>query len=113
MSKPKASKENLSPLIISDDINKILYADTADPHSILGMHTVNNEFIVRIFDPAASKVELVHDGKVNQMTKIDENGFYIYSSKNSLAGYQLSRHYGTDVCTEYDPYCFLPAVGQQ
>ena len=49
--------------ITADPALTALFAGkTADPHAVLGMHTVRNAVIIRVYDPAAETVFIRADG---------------------------------------------------
>ena len=107
----KSSGDDIKDMISSQDINDILYARTANPHSILGMHPLNKGFVYRVFDPVAEKVEIIIDGDCFEMKKVDPNGFFVYFIKGTHTSYILKKHYGTSTYEVHDCYAFLPTVG--
>ncbi|MCM8533977.1 MAG: 1,4-alpha-glucan branching protein GlgB [Lentisphaeraceae bacterium] len=114
MSKTTFSKSDIELYFPADLINQILYSNTSCPHSILGKHPIDNEYIYRVFDPVASKVEIcIGKKKPQEMIKINENGFYLFKAKAAKnSTYKINRHYDSSVISEYDPYCFLPTAGE-
>ncbi|MCH2205109.1 MAG: 1,4-alpha-glucan branching protein GlgB [Lentisphaerales bacterium] len=113
MSTTKISKSDIENIFPVDEINQILYAYTSCPHSILGKHPFNKKYAYKAYDPAASKIEITLQGKTHEMTKINDNGFYLYiASQDDSNPYQLTKHYGDHSVTSYDQYSFLPTAGE-
>ena len=91
--------------------NEILYASTANPHSILGMHPFDGGFIYRVFDPSASEVSIIIGEEESLMRKIDPNGFYVHTIKSKQPrSYKLKKYYGHETVETHDCYSFLPTV---
>lgn len=112
MSNKKISKSEIDKIFPIDEMNQVLYAYTSCPHSILGKHPYNDKFVYKVFDPAASKIEISISGDVNEMTKVNDNGFFLFISPNDDSLYKLSKHYGDHLVSSYDCYSFLPTAGE-
>jgi len=111
--KNKSSKNSNSvySYISEQQKNEILYASSANPHSILGMHPFEGGFIYRVFDPSASSVSIVIGDKESKMEKVDQNGFYIHTIKSKQAkSYKLKKSYDSETLEVHDCYSFLPTV---
>lgn len=85
-----------------------------DPHSVLGMHIVDDRVIVRVFNPHSRSVVVknLHNGRLYPMERIDDRGFYqLAADTRDMFPYTLV-HTTTEgvVYTAYDPYSFLPTV---
>jgi 1,4-alpha-glucan branching enzyme len=103
-------------------IDKVLSADYHDPFQVLGVHFQNAEgkiATVRTFQPHASTVELLLDGKAVSMNKTAPAGlFEITINTNALSDPELSpfnyqyriTYYDGNVHTVNDPYRFLPLL---
>ena len=112
MRNKKISKSEIEQIFPIDEMKQILYAYTSCPHSILGKHSHNGEFVYKVFDPVASKIEISISGKIQEMSKVNDNGFFLFISKKDDAQYKLSKYYGDHSVSLYDPYSFLPTAGE-
>ena len=112
----KKSETNLLPA--PDQLRALLDGRTADPHSILGMHSgPSGRMLIRVFDPMAEAVTVFH-GKEFQtaavLTKIHDAGLFAaeFPVKKFFA-YEVEKQFGNGTAfRSRDPYSFLPAIGE-
>ena len=102
--------------ITADPALTALFAGkTADPHAVLGMHTVRNAVIIRVYDPAAETVFIRADGKSLSMKKTHPEGLFELSfpGRKKHFDYAVEKHFadGSTFVSE-DPYHFMPGVGE-
>ena len=102
--------------ITADPALTALFAGkTADPHAVLGMHTVRNAVIIRVYDPAAETVFIRADGKSLSMKKTHPEGLFELSfpGRKKHFDYAVEKHFaGGGTFVSEDPYHFMPGVGE-
>ena len=114
------------PVILSQpELESFVCATQSRPHDFLGMHPVRSQgkqgLVARAFLGDALKCELVPQGNDTPaqstlpLARLHESGFFetfIHGTREGFP-YQLriTRHNG-DVCQIYDPYSFLPTLGE-
>jgi len=105
----------MTPQIISqEDLQSILYANTSQPHSILGLHSFDKGSIIRVFDPAAVKIDVKIGKNCYPIPCIDQNGLYAITFKKQVApDYSLIKTYADgSTVTSNDCYSFKPSVSE-
>ncbi|NQZ58477.1 MAG: 1,4-alpha-glucan branching enzyme, partial [Lentisphaeraceae bacterium] len=106
-----STKTKPSALFTQVDMQSILYASTANPHSILGLHPHKSGSVLRIFDPAAQKIEVKIGRSRRVIPKISDDGFFALSfDKVQKSDYLITRHYDETAHTTADAYSFLPSI---
>ncbi len=83
-----------------------------DPHSFLGLHTVNDkEKVIRLWRPGAEKVYLEVKGNIVLAEQMGVGGVFELKVPSSLTAldYRVYHHSGI---LEYDPYSFSPTFGE-
>ena len=101
--------------VIPSGLDGLLAGKTADPHSILGMHTEKSGIVIRVYDPAAETVLIHTEGRTRAMKKVCPEGLFEFSfpRRKNHFNYQVEKRFydGGSFCSE-DPYHFLPGVGE-
>jgi len=103
----------LSPTITQfsyDDVNRLIYGDHYDPHTLLGLHdTGDGKKVIRLWRPGADSVHLEVKGKIVEATKAHQAGLfeYVVSNKMTHSDYRV---YHTSGLLAQDPYCFSPTL---
>lgn len=112
----KKNETNLLPA--PDQLRALLDGRTADPHSILGMHSgPGGRILIRVFDPMAEAVT-VFRGKEFQtaavLTKIHDAGLFAAEFPvKKFFTYEVEKQFGNGTTfRSRDPYSFLPAIGE-
>lgn len=97
-----------------EEIDRLLALEHADPHSILGAHTVEGGVVVRAFRPNADKITLIVEGRERiEMALRHEAGIFevLVPGRREAFVYQLEiRHPDGSTVTIDDPYSFLPTL---
>jgi len=80
------SKE-IAPIINSDTLHlqKILDAKHHDPFSFLGVHQLNDRFILRVFNPKAEKISLKVNNEWVELHQENLNGLFELISENKIS----------------------------
>lgn len=109
-------------IIETKDLKAILAAELWNPHSVLGMHPCHHDgvdgVVVRAILPGAESVEVVEISSNRRwpMERISPEGIFegFVADRSEVFAYRL-RKVGVsgDVHQVYDPYSFLPTLGEQ
>jgi len=104
------------------DLELILNARHAQPHSLLGMHPTTHDgkkgLAVRAFVRGIRELEVVDvndDSKRWKMEKVDDNGFFqvFISERKKVFCYRLrGKMDNGEIHQFYDPYSFLPTLSE-
>ena len=109
-------------LIPKPELQKFTTATHAQPHDWLGMHPAtkgrSKGLVVRALLKDAAECEVVarEGGQAWPMEQLSKEGFYeVFIPKRTESfGYMLrSRRYNGEIRQFFDPYCFLPTLGDQ
>ncbi len=101
----------------TDEINKIIQADHHDPFTVLGIHELGKDVVVRAFVPGAAEIAVIdiHDRDNRyQMTMVDSAGFF----ETLIPGRKVFAYdlhivtYRGEHSINRDPYSFLPMLGE-
>lgn len=94
-------------------MQRILDAKHHDPFSFLGVHRINDQFILRVFNPHADKISVSINNQWVALTHSHLNGFFEYLSDVAIETPCLLNieidHTRFEV---YDPYTFEPSITQ-
>ena len=98
-------------------IEELVYSESSNPHRMLGAHVTEDGLMIQAFIPTAASVsvKLKPSGKVYEMEREDEAGFFaVLIPRKRIAEYTLVVTYdnGTVQETE-DPYAFAPQIDEQ
>jgi 1,4-alpha-glucan branching enzyme len=97
------------PIVNSDTLHlqKILDAKHHDPFSFLGVHFLNDHYILRVFNPKAEKVSLKVEGKWIDLKQVHRSGLFELISKTEIKKPCLLKAKVENHEFEiYDPYSF-------
>jgi len=95
-----------------ENLNRIVHGSHYDPHTILGLHDISeNEKVIRIWRPGASKLFFELFGEIVEARKIHDAGIFEYSVPGDTMAndYRIFHQNGLLV---HDPYAFLPTFGE-
>ncbi len=97
----------------SQNKRAVLEARHHDPFSYLGLHQVNSEWVLRVFQPYATEIS-VHDGVAwLPLERDDAAGFFIWRGKKSLpAPCRLQLNYFSHVIEIHDAYTFISSISE-
>jgi len=107
-------------LIAKADLQSLLQARHASPHSVLGMHPRKDGVVVRALLQGALSCEVAEPDAPGApglpMKRLAPEGFFEVAipKRAAVFKYQLRATYPGGVIRQfYDPYCFLPTMGDQ
>ena len=109
-------------ILSKTDLHALLHARHTTPHSVLGMHPLTRSrsagVVVRalVRDAQDCAVVDVASGQAWPMTRLaPEGAFEVFIPKRpTVFRYQLRvTHPGGDLRQFFDPYSFLPTLGEQ
>lgn len=85
--------------------------DHHDPHSTLGLHTLaNGKKVIRLFRPGATAIHIELKGKIIEL-RAEREGFFECEVPGDTI-YQDYKIYHQNGLFSYDPYAFLPSLGE-
>lgn len=94
-------------------LEQLIRGELTDPHSVLGRHPGPDGAVLRAWRPEATSVNALIDGEVvAKLERVHPAGLFEAVVDDYLKGYQLEVEYpGGQSYTMYDPYAFLPTLG--
>lgn len=88
-------------------IEGIEYTDIDNPHDLLGPHLTDKGLLIQAFIPDVDDVKVKYSGKISDMCKMDDAGFYaVLIETNKLIKYKLVITKGEEISEIDDPYAF-------
>ncbi len=107
-------EKQISRPSLDSDTLKIIHAKHHDPFSVLGLHTVNNQDLIRVFMPHAETVRLGAEGP--EFKRIEGTDLFICKAPDSLDEDEHYQLHWTDKQghdhINYDPYDFGPVLSE-
>ncbi|HET7833299.1 MAG TPA: 1,4-alpha-glucan branching protein GlgB [Gallionella sp.] len=95
-------------------IKPLLQARLHDPFGLLGPHRDGPAWVVRVFDPYATAVELLNHPGAEALKRVHPSGLFEWRAKNEPPHpYRLRFHYGSETREIFDPYQFPPHISEQ
>ncbi|WP_298985714.1 1,4-alpha-glucan branching protein GlgB [uncultured Roseibium sp.] len=104
-------------LIDLAEAQAIAAGEHADPFSVLGLHEIDGDLVLRCFRPGAETVEVLEEGsgkalvKLSPVDGVDSLFAVKVPRRRKRFSYRLRMTHGGDVWTEADPYAFGPVLG--
>ncbi len=101
---------------VNRPIESLLQARLHDPFGLLGLHREGEEWIVRVYEPYATDVDLLLDdaGAVAALDRIHPAGVFEWRGSDAPPRpYRLRMHYGSVIHEVFDPYQFPPHISRQ
>lgn len=101
------------------ELQRLVNADHADPHCVLGLHpNGKGELVLRSFHPDAVSCQLVVKGKKIEMNRIHAGGIFQVEVSEKVLGKNVAYEYefnfpDGNAFTIRDPYRFPPTLGEQ
>ena len=92
-------------------VGHLLAGDLRQPHALLGPHREGGEDVVRVFQPLADEVWVVHSGEQITMERADPRGLFIANLAATASPYRLQVRHGAATVEIEDPYRFGPTLG--
>lgn len=83
----------------------------ASPHELLGLHSLNEKKVIRLWRPGAENIYLEVFGSIVQAKRIDKEGLFEYEvpEKTEFRDYRIYHQNGL---LANDPYAFGPIFGE-
>lgn len=106
-----------SALIDLAEARAIAAGEHGDPFSVLGLHEIDGDLVLRCFRPGAETIEVLEEGSGKALVKLSpvEGVDSLFAAKvprrRKRFSYRLRMTHGSDVWTETDPYAFGPVLG--
>jgi 1,4-alpha-glucan branching enzyme len=82
-----------------------------DPHSILGLQTVGEGQLIRLFRPGANELQLEVKGETVFAEKVSDQGLFEFRLKEKIGATDY-RVYHASGLLAHDPYAFWPSIGE-
>jgi 1,4-alpha-glucan branching enzyme len=114
--KTAAEPKNARVTVESDlrrDVDRLLAGEHHQPHTVLGVHPVGGEVVVRVLHPHATDATVLWSGGETAMERVDERGlFEAHLPVEQPPAYRLRLRSGVHRWEMDDPYRFLPTLGE-
>jgi 1,4-alpha-glucan branching enzyme len=95
-------------------IESLLQARLSDPFGLLGLHRKGAEWLIRVYEPHATGIELLNNTETAAFKRIHPAGVFEWRGENEPARpYRLRIHNGNATHEIFDPYQFPPHISQQ
>ena len=95
-------------------IESLLQARLHDPFGFLGLHRKETEWIIRVFEPYATGVDLLDSVMAATFKRVHPAGVFEWRGEDEPARpYSLRVHYGNATREIFDPYQFPPHISPQ
>ncbi len=100
--------------LLKNQIESLLQASLHDPFSLLGLHQEAEAWVIRIYKPYATDIELLNNGLLEYFECVHSDGLFEWRGKIEPARpYRLRVHYGSAIHEIHDPYQFPPHISAQ
>ncbi|MDH4215596.1 MAG: 1,4-alpha-glucan branching enzyme, partial [Gallionella sp.] len=95
-------------------IESLLQARCYDPFGLLGLHREGTDWVIRVYEPHATEVDLLNKDGAAPLKRTHPCGVFEWRGNNEPSlPYRLRLHYGSATHEAYDPYQFPPHLSQQ
>ena len=91
-------------------IEQLHHNQRYDPHSVLGIHKVNNGKVIRLYRPDAERLYLEVRKEIVEAQKVHPAGLFEYYVSDDVE-YSDYRVFHQNGLLAHDPYAFLPTFG--
>jgi 1,4-alpha-glucan branching enzyme len=99
---------------VNTQIESLLQARLYDPFNLLGLHQDGLEWVIRVYQPSATKVALLNPAGNEPFRRTHPDGFYEWRGKTQPATpYKLSVSEGLATREVFDPYQFPAHIAPQ
>jgi 1,4-alpha-glucan branching enzyme len=99
---------------LKTQIELLLQARLYDPFGLLGLHQIGSQWVIRIYQPSATQVELLNKTSSESFKKIHPNGVYEWlGTEKPTIPYRLRISEGLATREIFDPYQFPANIAQQ
>src|SRR3989338_2523886 len=94
---------------VSTPIESLLQARCYDPFGLLGLLREGAGWVIRVYEPHATDVDLLNNGGADALKRVHRGGVFEWRGNSEPARpYRLRLHYGSAIHEIYDPYQFPP-----
>lgn len=93
------------------DIDRLLAGEHHDPHSVLGVHTVGSDIVVRALRPGATSVSVVAGERRVPLDRVAD-ALFAATLPEHPGDYRIEVGYDNHTVVTDDPYRWLPTVGE-
>ena len=100
-----------SPTTHFSDVTLLVESRLYDPHRFLGLHETEKGQVIRIWRPGAEWIHLEVLGKIEPAQKVDERGLFEFKPERKIGPLDY-RIYHQNGLLAFDPYAFLPTLGE-
>ena len=88
------------------------HASLHDPHSVLGLHSIDKDTkVIRLFRPGATTIHLEVLGKICEAKQVDDSGLFECKVPSTVEALDY-RVYFQNGAMAHDPYAFSPTFGE-
>ena len=95
-------------------IESLLQTRLYDPFGLLGLHHEGTDWVIRVFEPHATRVGLLTKSDSEPLKRIHPAGIFEWRGKTEPARpYRLRMYYGSATHDIFDPYQFPSHIPQQ
>jgi 1,4-alpha-glucan branching enzyme len=99
---------------LKKQIESLLQARLYDPFGLLGLHQDGSQWVIRVYQPSATQVELLNKADSESFKKIHPSGMYEWRGMTQPARpYKLRISEGSVTRDVFDPYQFPTNISQQ
>jgi 1,4-alpha-glucan branching enzyme len=98
--------------ISADELAQLVLGNHHDPHRVLGAHMFRGQVTVRVLAPLADSVNVVLENDERVELTHEYGGIFVgVLDQAEIPHYRVATRYGEICNVSYDPYCFLPNIG--
>ncbi len=95
-------------------IDSLLQTRLYDPFGLLGLHRQGKEWVIRTYEPHATKVELLNKSGSTAFKRVNPEGLFEWHGQDEpVQPYRLRLHYGDVTRDIFDPYQFPSHISEQ
>lgn len=90
---------------------RLAHFDEYNPHHTLGLHPQGESKVIRLWRPGARQIYLQVFDQIVEAKRVDEAGLFEYDVPATTTNKDYKVYHQNGMLT-YDPYSFLPSVGE-
>src|SRR4030067_3026097 len=99
---------------VNRPIESLLQARLPDPFGLLALHREGAEWVVRVYEPYATDVDLLNNAEGAALRRIHPAGVFEWRGNSEPSRpYRLRMHYGRATHEVFDPYQFPPHISPE
>jgi 1,4-alpha-glucan branching enzyme len=98
--------------VSAEELDQLVLGSHQDPHQVLGAHMFNGQVTVRVLAPLADEVNVVLENGQRIGLAHEYGGIFVgVIDQVGIPHYRVAIRYGDSENVGFDPYCFLPTIG--